>query len=145
MVNFTGENEEAKDHDGRVAKIEEGRSAAFNVQLSEEVVDAVAGQVEGREPAGEEAAPPPVIVLEKNRLIKVKLIMCTYVVQRFIVLPLPCLNVIYYGMRSSLFIFVNISSCILPVIMEKDKNALVSTHETQHTLKFNTFFNNSQD
>lgn len=55
--------EEAEHHDGGVTEVEEGGGPALDVQLGEEVVDAVAGQVEGREPAGQEAAPPPVVIL----------------------------------------------------------------------------------
>jgi len=57
------EQEEAEDHDAGVAKVEEGGGRPLNVQLGQEIVHTVAGQVEGREAAGQEAAPPPVVVL----------------------------------------------------------------------------------
>lgn len=57
------QKEEAENHDGGVPEVEEGGGSALDVQLGQEVVDAVAGQIEGREPARQKAAPPPVVIL----------------------------------------------------------------------------------
>ena len=60
---FTCEEEKADDHDAGVSKVEEGGGGPLYVQLRHEVVHAVDGQVERREPGRQEATPPPVIVL----------------------------------------------------------------------------------
>ena len=62
----TSEQEEEENHDGRVSEVEEGRGRSFDLQLGDEVVDAVDEQVERGEAAGQVTAPPPVIVLESR-------------------------------------------------------------------------------
>jgi len=44
------EQEEAEDHDGGVAEVEEGGGRAHDVQLGDKVVHAVHRQIEGSEP-----------------------------------------------------------------------------------------------
>ena len=63
-VIFTGEEEEEEHNDGGVSEVEEGGGGALDLELGDEVVDAVDGQVEGGEPRGQEASPPPMVVLE---------------------------------------------------------------------------------
>ena len=62
----TCEKEEAENHDAGVSEVEEGGGSSLDVQLGEEVVHAVHGQVESGEPAGQEAPPPPVVVLQNQ-------------------------------------------------------------------------------
>ena len=61
---LTSEQEEEEHDDGGVSEVEEGRSGALDLELGDEVVDAVRGQVERGEAGGQEAAPPPVIILK---------------------------------------------------------------------------------
>ena len=63
----TGEQEEEENHDGRVSEVEEGRGRSFDLQLGDEVVDAVDEQVERGEAARQVASPPPVVVLKMRR------------------------------------------------------------------------------
>ena len=60
----TCKQEEGEDHDGRVAKVQECGCGSLDLKLGHEVVDAVNGQIESREPGGQEAAPPPVVILD---------------------------------------------------------------------------------
>ena len=66
MYLLTRKEEEAEDHDAGVAEVEEGGGGAHDVELGDEVVDTVDGQVEGGEAGGQETPPPPVIVLQKE-------------------------------------------------------------------------------
>jgi len=57
------QKEETEHHDARVTEIQEGRRRPLDVQLGEEVVDAVHGQVERSKTTCQEAAPPPMVIL----------------------------------------------------------------------------------
>lgn len=61
---LTCEEEEQEHHDDGVAKVEERRHEARDVQLGHKVVNAVYEQVERGEPRSEVTAPPPVVVLD---------------------------------------------------------------------------------
>ena len=65
---LTCEEEEYEHHDRGVAKVEDGAGGSYDLQLGEEVVDGVDKQVDGREAAGQEGAPPPVVVLQETGL-----------------------------------------------------------------------------
>ncbi len=67
-IGLTSEKEEEEDHDGGVAEIEKGGGCSFNLQLGDEVVHAVDEQVEAGKAAGQEAAPPPVVVLYVQKM-----------------------------------------------------------------------------
>lgn len=55
--------EEQKDHNERVAKVQEGGRSVLNLQLRGKVVTAVDEQIHGRKARRQEGSPPPVIVL----------------------------------------------------------------------------------
>ena len=63
MFLFTCEQEEAKDHDACVAEIQKGWGRVFYVEFSKKVMNAVNSEVESGEATGEEAPPPPVVIL----------------------------------------------------------------------------------
>ena len=60
---LTCEQEEGENHDGGVTEVQEGRCGSLDLQLGDEVVDAVDEEVERGEPARQVTAPPPVVVL----------------------------------------------------------------------------------
>jgi len=60
--NRSCEQEETKDHDARVAKIQKGWGWVFYVEFGKEVMNAVDSEVKCSESAGK-APPPPVVVL----------------------------------------------------------------------------------
>ena len=60
----TCEEKEGEDHYDGVAEVEERADEAFDVQLADVVVHAVEEEVDGSEAAGQEGAPPPVVVLK---------------------------------------------------------------------------------
>lgn len=61
---LTCEKEKDEDHNHRVAKVEDGASSSNNLQLREEVMDAVDKQVDRSEATGQKGTPPPVIILD---------------------------------------------------------------------------------
>lgn len=60
--NCACQNEEGKDYDAGVSKVQEGRGCAFDFQLGQEIMDTIDTKVESGETAGQKSAPPPVIV-----------------------------------------------------------------------------------
>ena len=63
MLLFTCEQEETKDHDAGVAEIQKGWGRVLYVEFCKKVMNAVDSKVEGGKAAGQEAPPPPVVVL----------------------------------------------------------------------------------
>lgn len=57
------QQEEQKDHDQRVAKVQEGRGGVLDLQLGREVVATVDEQIDRGESRRQERSPPPVVVL----------------------------------------------------------------------------------
>ncbi len=69
-LKLTCEQEEGENHDGGVTEVQEGRCGSLDLELGDEVVDAVDEKVERGEAACQVAAPPPVVVLLKNKTLK---------------------------------------------------------------------------
>lgn len=63
----TCEEEEEEDHDEGVTEIQHGGDNTVYAQLAEEVMNAVDEQIECCAAWGEEAAPPPVVVLKGEK------------------------------------------------------------------------------
>lgn len=61
--NGSCEQKEAKDHDTCVTEVQECRSAPGYLQLGDEIVNTINGEVESREATCKEASPPPVVIL----------------------------------------------------------------------------------
>lgn len=61
---LTCEKEKDKDHNHRVAEVQDGASGSNNLQLGEEVMYAIDKQVDRCEATGQEGTPPPVIILD---------------------------------------------------------------------------------
>lgn len=61
--NCSCEEEKAENHDTSVAKIQESRCRVFNIQLGEEVMNTINSKVESCKSTGQEAPPPPVVIL----------------------------------------------------------------------------------
>lgn len=61
---LTCEKEKDKDHNHRVAEVQDGASSSNNLQLGEEVMYAIDKQVDRCEATGQEGTPPPVIILD---------------------------------------------------------------------------------
>jgi len=65
MTEFlTSEKEEDEDHNHGVAKVQYGTGRSNYLQLWEEVVHGVDEQIDCGESAGQEGAPPPMVVLD---------------------------------------------------------------------------------
>lgn len=71
---LTCEEEEDKDHNHCVSKVEDGAGSSYYLQLWEEVVHSIDEQIDCCEAAGQEGAPPPVVVLDthyKGRAVRI--------------------------------------------------------------------------
>ncbi len=65
-LKLTCEQEEGENHDGGVTEVQERRCGSLDLELGDEVVDAVDEKVERGKAACQVAAPPPVVVLLKK-------------------------------------------------------------------------------
>jgi len=61
--NGSCQKEKCENHDTCVSKVKESGRSSFNIQLCYKVMNAVYCKVERSEATGEEASPPPVVVL----------------------------------------------------------------------------------
>lgn len=81
---LTGKKEEEEYHDERVPKIEECRRGVGDFQFGDEVMHAVKKQVKGCKSTGQEATPPPVIILRKVQQRKSYMSHSAELTQRFV-------------------------------------------------------------
>lgn len=64
--NFTGHQEEDPDDNQRVTEIKESRGSSRYVKFHDKIMNAVDKEIHGGETTGQEGAPPPMIVLQRN-------------------------------------------------------------------------------